>query len=135
MFLLRSLTIISFLMALQGCFYQVERGKGGVAERFDLSFHFDPSSFKQAFLQRLLTAEQKLKTEYQQRQSRAYSALFWEAHMQLNESRRLFKADYYQQASLNLSLVEQVIELIQTDKQQQAFALLCKETTYREVCL
>lgn len=135
MSLFRYFVLLGFVMNLQGCFYQVERGKGGVAERFDTNVRLQETPYRQSLLERINQSEKELNEAYLHRNTTRFPALYWETHMRLNESQRLFEAAFYQQSDAALKTVENVLNLIQQSQHQKAFDVLCKELPYREVCL
>lgn len=123
------LLILVLILPLQGCFYMVEEGKGGVAERFPIPAQHLTLS------QRLMRCEAAISAHHLQGKTERYPALYRETLTMLTESRRLFKAEFYPQAELRLEPVEQVLQLMQSDMHLQAVGRLCQDTPNREICL
>ncbi|MCV6612570.1 MAG: hypothetical protein OIF55_17550 [Amphritea sp.] len=133
MLLLRLLRLFTLLaisgLPLQGCFYMVEEGKGGVAERFPIPAQHLTLS------QRLMRCEAAMSAQHLQGKTERYPALYKETQAMLTESRRLFKAEFYQQAELTLEPVEQVLQMMHQNLHLKAVSHLCQDTPTREVCL
>lgn len=123
-----ALLLVSLLLS-QGCFYLVEEGKGGVAERFPI-----PREQWQ-LSQRLYQCEAAMTEHNLQGKAQLYPALYQHIQMRLMESRRLFKAEYYPQAELMLEPVETALSLMQQGLQSKAEHYLCQLNGNREICL
>ena len=128
MFILR-LIFLLIPLALSGCFYMVEQGKGGVAERYPIPSH-DWSIAKRIHKCEAAFTEHEL-----QGKTNRYPALYKATAVLLTESRRLYKAEYYQQAELALEPVEHVLQLMHKNLHVKAAHQLCTHKPTREVCL
>lgn len=125
---LYSALILSLLLN-QGCFYMVEEGKGGVAERFPIpQEHWHLS-------QRLHECEAAITEQSLYGKAQLHPALYQQTQKLLTESRRLFKAEYYQQAELTLEPVETVLKLMHQNMHIKAVKHLCQSNAIQEVCL
>ncbi len=123
------ISMVLLCFCLQGCFYLVEEGKGGVAERFPI-----PSQ-DWSLSQRLHRCEAALTEHSLHGQVELYPALYRETQTLLMQSRRLYKAEFYPQAELALEPVEQVLHLMQQGLYLKAVNQLCHDNPKREVCL
>lgn len=127
--LLTRLTLLVILSNLSGCFYLVPEGKGGVAERFPIP------DWEQRFSERLHRCEIALTQQHLEGTLERYPALYKETEALLNESRRLYNAEYYLQAELSLEPVEVILNLMQQGMHLKAVSQLCRQGQYQEVCL
>lgn len=127
--ILKRLLILTLALVLSGCFYMVEEGKGGVAERFPIPSH------DRTLSDRLHRCEAALTDHELEGITDHYPALYRETQMRLTESRRLYKAEFYQQADLVLQPVEQVLRMMQKGLYGRAVSQLCEERTSKELCL
>lgn len=125
---LRMLLIFA-LFNLSGCFYLVQEGKGGVAERFPISQE------QQTLSIRLHACDASLKELTFNGMATRNPALYQEIVEMLNESHRLYEAEYYPQASETLVPVEQMLELIQQNMHVKTASSLCEQQPYTGVCL
>lgn len=121
--------MILSMSLIQGCFYMVEEGKGGVAERFPI-----PKNHWQ-LSKRLHQCEVTLTSHDLYGKADRYPALYQQTQRLLTESRRLFKAEYYQQAELALEPVEKILKLMQQGLHEKAESRFCNLNGNREVCL
>lgn len=128
MFIVR-LIILTLSLALSGCFYLVEQGKGGVAERYPIPSH-DWSIAK-----RIHNCEAAFTEHQLQGKTNLYPALYKATSVLLTQSRRLYKAEYFQQAELAIEPVEHVLQLMHKNLYVKAAHQLCTHKPTREVCL
>lgn len=126
---LARLLSLTVLLSLQGCFYLVEEGKGGVAERFTVPGNYGYLSKRIQHCEAIINEHSLLS------KPRSYPALYREARIMLTESRRLYKAEYYQQAEAVLEPVERVLHLMQEGLHVRAASALCQQRPDGEVCL
>lgn len=118
-----------FLLNLSGCFYLVPEGKGGVAERFPIP------NWERSISVRLHRCEMVLTEQHLEGKVERYPALYKETETLLNESRRLYNAEFYLQAELALEPVEAILNLMQQDLHFKAVSRLCRQRPSQEVCL
>ena len=125
----RIATLLLSLTLLQGCFYLVEEGKGGVAERFPVPQPHGRLS------QRLQQCEATMSVHNLHGKPQLHPALYQQVEMRLTESRRLFKAEYYPQAEFMLEPVEVILQLMNEGLHLQATQHLCQFNGHQEICL
>ncbi|WP_136680305.1 hypothetical protein [Neptunomonas sp. XY-337] len=121
--------LIAALASQAGCFYMVTEGKGGVAERFPIA------AYQQQLSERLQHCEATLDRHTHAGNAKRYPALYQQTQSQLIESRRLYQAEFYQQAEVTLESVETVLKLMHQEQQRSALSQLCQQQTHREICL
>ena len=127
--LLTRLMLVLILLNIGGCFYLVPEGKGGVAERFPIP------NWQQRLFERLQRCEVALSTQHLEGKVERYPALYKETEALLNESRRLYNAEYYLQAELALEPVEAILNLMQQGVHLKTVSQLSLQRQYQEVCL
>lgn len=125
---LRILILIITTVLLHGCFYLVEEGKGGVAERFAINDQ------KIALQQRLKKCEATLKLHAENSQQVLFPAHYQRAKNLVIESRRLYEAEFFTPAQHVLEEAEAL--LIQTEQSEQLLVntVTCKRNTAQELC-
>lgn len=92
------------LLLNSGCFYLVEDGKGGVAERFPIE-HKHPLSDPD-YSTRLQKCKEKLQQHHRSDYSRRFPVRYGDIDRLLIRSQRLYTADFYPQATLSLQRAE-----------------------------
>lgn len=122
---LRILILIITPVLLNGCFYLVEEGKGGVAERFAINDQ------KVTLQQRLQKCEVTLNRYAKNDQKLLFPARYQQAKSLVIESRRLYEAEFYTPAQHVLEKAE--VLLTQTEQNEQNEQLIVKASTCNRI--
>lgn len=93
---------------LSGCFYLVQEGQGGVAERFPIKYE------KRLLHQRLLNCEIIYSRHDLEGKAALYPAIYQKTRQLLIRSRRFYEADYFLQAELPLEQAEKLLRRLET---------------------
>lgn len=126
---LRTLLIVSSLLFFNGCFYLVEGGKGGVAERFPIS------DIKIELHQRLHRCEAAI-SRHHVNGKEIYSPVHYQKAQHLViESRRLYKAEFFMQAQLTLEKAETLLMSMEKSTPLVVVDSTCGHNSEREICL
>jgi predicted DNA repair protein MutK len=125
---LRILILIITPVLLNGCFYLVEEGKGGVAERFAINDQ------KITLQKRLKKCEATLKLHAENSQKVLFPARYQQAKSLVIESRRLYEAEFFTPAQHVLEEAEAL--LTQTEQSEQLIVnnSTCNRNTAQEIC-
>jgi len=117
--------VIALSSLLSGCFYFVDEGKGGVAERY-------PISKKDERLSERLRKSETLLNQQQLTQQRTQR--FHMARLTLNQSMRLYEAGLLKEADKSLAHTETLLEKTGIRQQSVASQPVCNITTTGGAC-
>ena len=121
-------TVLLNLVLCSGCFYLIEEGKGGTAERFSQSqwLTTNNGTFDSAYTLRLQQCKQHLKQYHNSAQYLRHPTHFQEISSILILSQRMHSAKFYAQAKEHLQQAE---DLLLALKLEPLAAKKAKKTT------
>jgi len=126
---LKALLLTGYALLLSGCFYLVENGKGGVAERYPISYQ------KIELHQRLHRCEAAISQQHVDGKAKTFPAHYQQAKNLVVISRRLYTAEFYLQAQLTLEKAEKLLHALDNKKSMNTVTWDCEHMTTREICL
>ncbi|WP_372831586.1 hypothetical protein [Pontibacterium sp.] len=114
-----------------GCFYLVEEGNGGVAERFPIPVH------QENYDERLAHCLGVYLRHLDHGVDRLYPATYSEIEHRMIQSQRLYSARYYEHSLFQLQQAERMLRLMNQEYRRQLVQLQpsCNATHGQEFCI
>lgn len=108
-----TISMLCFSLLLNGgCFYLVEDGKGGVAERFPIDVERQPSG--PVYSARLQKSKERLQQHHRSGNSHRFPVRYDDIDRLLIRSQRLYVAGFHQQADHPLQQAEAMLRQLST---------------------